>query len=187
MGLRSSNCLSYVIELYLNKNMCMIKMDGRVFQRGWTTMNPASPPIMVSLQLQLLGSVTRSLHFPAKSALFPAPGPRPFGYNLLFLQSLWDHQLQLVHVLLIMLVKQSYRDVKTKANGKEGTIRIYLIEPNVPDYPEAKFPGCVSSYLSKTTRRYLADTDQASSFQKSTKSRVQSNDSQATSQVKDTS
>lgn len=43
-----------------------------------------------------------------------------------------------------MLVKQSYKDVKTKANGREGTIRIYVIEPNVPDYPEAKFPGCQS-------------------------------------------
>ncbi|WWD20661.1 hypothetical protein CI109_105137 [Kwoniella shandongensis] len=42
-----------------------------------------------------------------------------------------------------MLVKTSYRDVPTKANGKEGTIRIYIIEPNVPEYPEAKFPGCV--------------------------------------------
>ncbi|WVQ95597.1 hypothetical protein IAU59_002694 [Kwoniella sp. CBS 9459] len=42
-----------------------------------------------------------------------------------------------------MLIKTSYRDVPTKANGKEGTIRIYLVEPNLPDYPEAKFPGCV--------------------------------------------
>lgn len=43
----------------------------------------------------------------------------------------------------IMLVKTSYRDVPTTANGRSGSIRIYLIEPNVPDYPEAKFPGCV--------------------------------------------
>ncbi|WVQ85900.1 hypothetical protein IAT38_008068 [Cryptococcus sp. DSM 104549] len=42
-----------------------------------------------------------------------------------------------------MLIKQSYRDVPTKANGKEGTIRIYLIEPSLPGYPDAKFPGCV--------------------------------------------
>ncbi|WRT70666.1 uncharacterized protein IL334_007664 [Kwoniella shivajii] len=42
-----------------------------------------------------------------------------------------------------MLIKTSYRDVPTKANGRAGTIRIYLVEPNVPDYPQAKFPGCV--------------------------------------------
>ncbi|GFZ48126.1 Dienelactone hydrolase [Saitozyma sp. JCM 24511] len=42
-----------------------------------------------------------------------------------------------------MLIKTSYRDVPTKANGRSGTMRIYLIEPNVPEYPEAKFPGCV--------------------------------------------
>ncbi|KAK8850479.1 hypothetical protein IAR55_004397 [Kwoniella newhampshirensis] len=42
-----------------------------------------------------------------------------------------------------MLIKTSYRDVPTKANGRAGTIRIYIIEPNVPEYPEAKFPGCV--------------------------------------------
>jgi len=41
-----------------------------------------------------------------------------------------------------MLVKQSYKDVPTTANGVKGTIRIYVIEPNVPEYPEAKFPGC---------------------------------------------
>ncbi|WWC65048.1 uncharacterized protein I303_107662 [Kwoniella dejecticola CBS 10117] len=42
-----------------------------------------------------------------------------------------------------MLIKTSYRDVPTKANGKSGNIRIYLVEPNLPDYPQAKFPGCV--------------------------------------------
>jgi len=42
-----------------------------------------------------------------------------------------------------MIVKTSYKDVPTSANGRSGSIRIYLIEPNVPDYPEAKFPGCV--------------------------------------------
>ncbi|OCF54745.1 carboxymethylenebutenolidase [Kwoniella mangroviensis CBS 10435] len=42
-----------------------------------------------------------------------------------------------------MLIKTSYRDVPTKANGRAGTIRIFLIEPNLPDYPQAKFPGCV--------------------------------------------
>ncbi|KAL1410076.1 hypothetical protein Q8F55_004079 [Vanrija albida] len=42
-----------------------------------------------------------------------------------------------------MLIKTSYHDIPTKANGRAGTIRIFIIEPNVPDYPEAKFPGCV--------------------------------------------
>lgn len=43
-----------------------------------------------------------------------------------------------------MLIKESYRDVETKANGVKGTMRIYLIEPNVgEEYPEAKFPGVV--------------------------------------------
>lgn len=42
-----------------------------------------------------------------------------------------------------MLIKTSYRDIPTSANGRAGSIRIYIIEPNVPEYPEAKFPGCV--------------------------------------------
>lgn len=41
-----------------------------------------------------------------------------------------------------MLIKTSYRDVETKS-GNGGKMRIYIIEPNVPDYPDAKFPGCV--------------------------------------------
>jgi carboxymethylenebutenolidase len=42
-----------------------------------------------------------------------------------------------------MLIKESYRDVSTTADGKKGTMRIYVIEPNLPDYPHAKFPGVV--------------------------------------------
>ncbi|WVO17384.1 hypothetical protein L204_105076 [Cryptococcus depauperatus] len=42
-----------------------------------------------------------------------------------------------------MLVKTSYRDVPTIANERKGTIRIYLVEPNLPGYPNAKFPGCI--------------------------------------------
>ena len=42
-----------------------------------------------------------------------------------------------------MLIKTSYKDVETTASGKKGTMRIYLVEPNVPEYPEAKFPGCL--------------------------------------------
>lgn len=39
-----------------------------------------------------------------------------------------------------MLIKQSYRDVPTKSGGK---MRIYVYEPHVVEYPEARFPGCV--------------------------------------------
>lgn len=42
-----------------------------------------------------------------------------------------------------MLIKQSFKDVETTANGVKGTMRVYIIEPNVPEYPDAKFPGCV--------------------------------------------
>ncbi|WVN89743.1 uncharacterized protein L203_104973 [Cryptococcus depauperatus CBS 7841] len=42
-----------------------------------------------------------------------------------------------------MLVKISYRDIPTIANERKGTIRIYLVEPNLPGYPNAKFPGCI--------------------------------------------
>lgn len=48
-----------------------------------------------------------------------------------------------------MLIKTSYHDILTKANGRAGTIRIFIIEPNVPDYPEAKFPGCKSPFLAR--------------------------------------
>lgn len=41
-----------------------------------------------------------------------------------------------------MLIKTSYRDVETKADGRSGKMRIFVIEPNVPEYPDAKFPGC---------------------------------------------
>lgn len=42
-----------------------------------------------------------------------------------------------------MLIKETYQDVPTKAGGKNGNMRIYVIEPNVPEFPEAKFPGVV--------------------------------------------
>jgi hypothetical protein len=41
-----------------------------------------------------------------------------------------------------MLIKTSYHDVPTTSNGRAGTMRIFVIEPNVPEYPQAKFPGC---------------------------------------------
>ena len=58
-----------------------------------------------------------------------------------------------------MLIKQSYKDVETTANGVKGTMRIIIIEPNVPEYPDAKFPGCVVfsevSHLDSSKERLL--------------------------------
>jgi hypothetical protein len=39
-----------------------------------------------------------------------------------------------------MLIKSSHHDVQT-AGGT--TMRIFVFEPNMPDYPEAKWPGVV--------------------------------------------
>ena len=52
-----------------------------------------------------------------------------------------------------MLIKTSYKDVPTKADGKDGTMRIYVIEPNMPEYPDAKFPGVVVVSLSDPCTR----------------------------------
>ncbi|KAK4122523.1 alpha/beta-hydrolase [Parathielavia appendiculata] len=42
-----------------------------------------------------------------------------------------------------MLIKESYADVQTAANGKESTMRIFLFHPTIPGYPNARFPGVV--------------------------------------------
>lgn len=55
-----------------------------------------------------------------------------------------------------MLIKESYQDVPTKAGGKDGSMRIYVIEPNVPEFPEAKFPGVV--VFSEVSLRSLSDS-----------------------------
>ncbi|CED82183.1 E [Phaffia rhodozyma] len=39
-----------------------------------------------------------------------------------------------------MLIKTSHQDVKTESGD---TMRVFIYEPNVPEYPEAKFPGVV--------------------------------------------
>ncbi|CAG8882983.1 unnamed protein product [Penicillium egyptiacum] len=41
-----------------------------------------------------------------------------------------------------MLIKESYHDVPTKADG-QGTMRIYVFHPTIPGYPKARFPGVV--------------------------------------------
>ncbi|KZT06925.1 dienelactone hydrolase [Laetiporus sulphureus 93-53] len=42
-----------------------------------------------------------------------------------------------------MLIKKTYYDVPSKVDPKGGNIRIFVISPNVPAYPHAKFPGVV--------------------------------------------
>ena len=40
-----------------------------------------------------------------------------------------------------MLIQKSHYDVPTKLDAAGRPIRIYVISPVVPDYPNAKFPG----------------------------------------------
>ncbi|KKA26672.1 hypothetical protein TD95_001652 [Thielaviopsis punctulata] len=42
-----------------------------------------------------------------------------------------------------MLIKESFADVKTSVDGKEGTMRIFIFHPTIPQFPNAKFPGVV--------------------------------------------
>ncbi|KAH6620628.1 Alpha/Beta hydrolase protein [Chaetomium sp. MPI-SDFR-AT-0129] len=42
-----------------------------------------------------------------------------------------------------MLIKESFADVQTLANGKESTMRIFLFHPTIAGYPNARFPGVV--------------------------------------------
>ncbi|KFY59319.1 hypothetical protein V497_04387 [Pseudogymnoascus sp. VKM F-4516 (FW-969)] len=40
-----------------------------------------------------------------------------------------------------MLIVESHIDVPTKADGVDGSMRIFLFHPSIPGYPNAKFPG----------------------------------------------
>lgn len=40
-----------------------------------------------------------------------------------------------------MLITKTYHDVPSKLDANGRPIRIYVIAPNVPEYPHAKFPG----------------------------------------------
>ncbi|KAH6851312.1 Alpha/Beta hydrolase protein [Chaetomium sp. MPI-CAGE-AT-0009] len=42
-----------------------------------------------------------------------------------------------------MLIKESFADVQTIVDGKEGSMRIFLFHPTIPGYPNARFPGVV--------------------------------------------
>jgi len=44
---------------------------------------------------------------------------------------------------IIMLIQETHKDVATKADGKEGSMRIFLFHPIIPNYPNARFPGVV--------------------------------------------
>ncbi|KAI4270784.1 MAG: hypothetical protein L6R38_007017, partial [Xanthoria sp. 2 TBL-2021] len=41
-----------------------------------------------------------------------------------------------------MLIEESHKDVPTKADG-DGSMRIFLFHPKIPNYPHARFPGVV--------------------------------------------
>lgn len=40
-----------------------------------------------------------------------------------------------------MLINKSHYDLPTKLPEGGSTIRVFVISPVVPDYPQAKFPG----------------------------------------------
>ncbi|KAE9366081.1 alpha/beta-hydrolase [Stipitochalara longipes BDJ] len=42
-----------------------------------------------------------------------------------------------------MLIQETHKDVPTKADGKDGSMRIFLFHPSIPNYPQARFPGVV--------------------------------------------
>jgi carboxymethylenebutenolidase len=44
-----------------------------------------------------------------------------------------------------MLITKTFQDVPSKLdNGRP--MRIFVIAPNMPDYPEAKFPGTFTNF-----------------------------------------
>ncbi|KAM3482297.1 hypothetical protein MY8738_004023 [Beauveria namnaoensis] len=47
-----------------------------------------------------------------------------------------------------MLIQESHVDVKSTANGKESTMRIFVFHPAIPGFPNARFPGvCLFSEI----------------------------------------
>ncbi|RFU34419.1 hypothetical protein B7463_g1907, partial [Scytalidium lignicola] len=42
-----------------------------------------------------------------------------------------------------MLIDESHIDVATKAEGKHGSMRLFVFHPTISNYPKAKFPGVV--------------------------------------------
>ncbi|KAL3959990.1 hypothetical protein ACCO45_005107 [Purpureocillium lilacinum] len=51
-----------------------------------------------------------------------------------------------------MLIQESHVDVPVSANGKDGSMRIYVFHPTIPGYPKARFPGvCLFSEIYQVT------------------------------------
>jgi hypothetical protein len=53
--------------------------------------------------------------------------------------------LPVLDLSTIMLIQKTAHDVQTKHGEGVRPMRIYVISPNVPDYPHAKFPGASRS------------------------------------------
>ncbi len=48
---------------------------------------------------------------------------------------------QLSQQWIAMLITKDFHDVPTKLEKNGRPVRIFVISPKVPDYPQAKFPG----------------------------------------------
>ena len=62
-----------------------------------------------------------------------------------------------------MLITKTYHDVPTKLDANGRPIRIFIIAPNVPSYPNAKFPGGRASRATPPSVMLSVILDQASS------------------------
>lgn len=63
-----------------------------------------------------------------------------------------------------MLITKTYHDVPSKLDPNGRPIRIFVIAPSVPSYPNAKFPGVVC-FRSGLTRLHSAIRDLTSAIQ----------------------
>lgn len=48
-----------------------------------------------------------------------------------------------------MLINKTFHDIPTKLHANGKPIRIFVISPVVPDYPDAKFPGMATFDLAE--------------------------------------
>jgi hypothetical protein len=53
----------------------------------------------------------------------------------------FEEQKSLTLLNLNMLISKTFHDLPTKLDPAGRPIRIFVISPNVPNYPQAKFPG----------------------------------------------
>jgi len=54
-----------------------------------------------------------------------------------------------------MLITTTYQDVPTKLDPNGRPIRIFVISPNLPNYPHAKFPGRFDLISTRDVRQKL--------------------------------